>query len=309
METNCKISVIVPFYKVEDYFEKCLESIVNQTLKEIEIILIDDCGNDSSIEIAKRFAEKDSRIRIIINERNRGQGYSRNVGILEARGEYIAFVDSDDRIKPNMYEALYNRAKDTDADITKCQFEFVYKDRTVLYDYSWCYPNPHKIYTAVENPIEILGYQMASCWNALYKREFLLKNNIKFDEINKFEDMYFSWETNILAKGIAFLPQSFYLYHKINEKQDTASVKYWLKYIIINLCEIKKMIKDRPEFYDAFGEYTVQSFRHIKPMTNIIGKCRLNIKQREILKDLNSKHIKSMRFGTRLWRLIRYATD
>lgn len=112
-----KISVIVPVYNVENYLRECLESIINQTLKEIEILCIDDCSTDNSYSILEEYAKKDNRIILIKNLENKGGGYNRNIGIKEARGEYISFIDSDDYVLKDYLENLYNTAKKYNSDI------------------------------------------------------------------------------------------------------------------------------------------------------------------------------------------------
>ena len=117
MNNNPKISVIVPVYKVEKYLDKCVESIVNQTYKNLEIILVDDGSPDNCPAMCDEWAEKDERIRVIHKE-NGGLADARNAGMDIATGDYIGFVDSDDWIEPNMYEVLLKNALKYDADIS-----------------------------------------------------------------------------------------------------------------------------------------------------------------------------------------------
>jgi glycosyltransferase involved in cell wall biosynthesis len=119
MEKQPLISIIVPVYKVEKFLSKCVDSILNQTYRNIEIILIDDGSPDNSPAICDEYAEKDNRIKVI-HQRNAGQAGARNAGLAICRGEYIAFVDSDDYIEPNMMEAMLNAAVNNDCDIVRC---------------------------------------------------------------------------------------------------------------------------------------------------------------------------------------------
>ena len=119
MNNNPKISVIVPVYKVEKYLDRCVESIVNQTYKNLEIILVDDGSPDNCPVMCDEWAEKDERIRVIHKE-NGGLADARNAGMNIATGDYIGFVDSDDWIEPNMYEVLLKNALKYDADISRC---------------------------------------------------------------------------------------------------------------------------------------------------------------------------------------------
>lgn len=119
MAERAKVSIVLPVYKVEGYIEKCIKSLQNQTLSELEMIFVDDCGGDDSIHIVEEYAKKDSRIKILYNEENMGAGKSRNKGIDAATGEFLAFVDPDDWVDENFYEVLYNKAKEGNYDIVK----------------------------------------------------------------------------------------------------------------------------------------------------------------------------------------------
>ena len=111
------ISVIIPVYNTKDYLEKCIVSVVSQTYKDLEIILIDDCSNDGSSELLDNWATKDKRIIVIHKEKNEGVSAARNTGLLHAKGEFIGFVDSDDWIEPEMYEQMYKLIEESNADI------------------------------------------------------------------------------------------------------------------------------------------------------------------------------------------------
>ncbi|MGX2973256.1 glycosyltransferase family 2 protein, partial [Helicobacter sp. T3_23-1059] len=118
---NPKISIIIPCYNVERYVRECVESVLNQTLREIEIIIVNDGSTDGTGEILHEVANKDKRI-ILITQENGGYGVAVNNGIAKAKGEYIGIVESDDFINPQMYEKLYAKAKETDAQVVKCNF-------------------------------------------------------------------------------------------------------------------------------------------------------------------------------------------
>ena len=130
-----KLSVIVPVYNVELYLRECLDSIINQTLKDIEIICIDDCSSDNSYGILEEYSKKDNRIIIFRNQENMSAGPSRNIGIRVSQGEYITFVDSDDFLDKNYYELLYNTAKEYDSDIVNTSNILRYNNGEISYYY------------------------------------------------------------------------------------------------------------------------------------------------------------------------------
>lgn len=167
-----KISVIIPVYNAQNYIERCLDSVVNQTLKDIEILCIDDCSADNSLDILNSYAQKDSRIKVFANKTNLGESAARNVGLENVTGEYIAFVDNDDKIDLNFYEKLYQKAIETDADIVKGNVETTSCDGTV----SESSLNP-KI--AEFNNKWYFHYEW---WSAIYKKSIIKDNNIKLPE-------------------------------------------------------------------------------------------------------------------------------
>lgn len=173
-----EISIIVPVYNVEKYIERCLESLINQTFKNIEIILINDGSTDYSKEICERYAKEDERI-ILINQQNKGQSAARNKGIEIARGNYIGFVDSDDYIEPNMYEVLYEKLNCENADCVVAQVNMVNTKGEILSNKI----NKNKIgniETGKEAIIRYLENGRWSLWDKLYKAKFI--KNIKFEE-------------------------------------------------------------------------------------------------------------------------------
>ena len=143
-----KVSIVMPTYNVEKYFRQCIESVINQTLKEIEIIPVDDGSPDNCGKIMDEYAEKDKRIKPIHKE-NGGYGSAVNLGIEKATGEYIAILETDDWVEPNAYELLYNEAKRNDTDMTKCMFYFYnsfrkHKDNIENNDKVYLYTNAPK---------------------------------------------------------------------------------------------------------------------------------------------------------------------
>lgn len=174
-----KISIIVPIYNVEKYLYQCLESIRVQTLKEIEVICVNDGSSDSSAQIIHSFAEKDNRF-IVIDKENTGYGDSVNQGIKEANGEYIGIVESDDFVNNDMFEILYDNAKRTGAEVVKANFN-IYRENTKNHIefceiLSQC---PYNEIFSSESNNEIFNVQN-SVWSAIYKRDFLVTNNIFF---------------------------------------------------------------------------------------------------------------------------------
>lgn len=177
-----KVSIIVPVYNVEKYIHKCLDSLVNQTLKELEFIFVNDGSPDNSPKIIKEYQKKDKRIKLL-NKENGGQASARNLGLEHAKGEYIAFLDSDDYVKENMYEILYNRAKKDNLDIVICNNCLVYKDSTVEND-----PGITNKKEKIISPREYTTLS-PSPWNKIIRHEYLNQEKFKFPEGIIYEDL------------------------------------------------------------------------------------------------------------------------
>lgn len=177
------ISVIVPIYNTEKYLKRCLNSIINQTYNDLEIILVDDGSTDNSLAICKEYQEKDNRIKVF-NQVNQGQGVARNLGLDMCNGEYISFIDSDDYIKNDMYEKMLSKMKEYKADIAICGYArdhgILIKD-TEVPKLNTTYNNLDLIKAYISTP-----YIAASVWNKLYKKE--LWQNYRFPEIRARED-------------------------------------------------------------------------------------------------------------------------
>ena len=181
------ISIIVPVYQVEKYLEKCINSIIAQTYKNLEIILVDDGSTDSCPAICDRFKEEDSRIKIIHQE-NGGLSLARNVGLEHATGDFIGFVDSDDWIEPNMYEVLMSALQETGADIAVCDRQIETSDpKLISIDITSC---ERKLYSSEEALRMIINKERfiySYVWNKLYKRTILA--NIQFLNNTIYEDI------------------------------------------------------------------------------------------------------------------------
>lgn len=204
-----KISVIVPIFNREDYLPACLESIINQTLNDIEIICINDGSTDNSINILREYASKDNRI-IIIDKQNEGLSKSRNVGIDVAKGEYIGFCDSDDTIDLDFYEKLYNAAIKYDADIACASIYRTDKNKYLLKI------KKEKIYAKLSG--KYIAADLPSCcyvWNKIYKTEKIKQYNCYFKEGIYYEDMPWTFRTFYLLDKIVTVPKTRY-YYEIN---------------------------------------------------------------------------------------------
>lgn len=188
-----KVSVIVPFYNVEGYIEKCLQTLVNQTLQDMKIILVNDGSKDRTIEIVKRFLERYPEKIVYLEKENGGLSDARNFGIPHATGEYIAFLDSDDYVEIDMYEKMYEIAKKENSDMVECDFYWEYPDKKKQ--------DTGKTYTGKE---EMLEKVRVVAWNKLIKRKILEKTNIQFPKGYRYEDVEFTYKLIPFLNKVSF---------------------------------------------------------------------------------------------------------
>ncbi len=217
LERGVKISVIIPVYNVQDYLDKCLDSIINQTYKNLEIIIVNDCTPDNSQEIIDRYVENDSRIVFVMHEKNKGLGGARNTGIESATGDYISFVDSDDYLALNAFELVINKIEDCpNIDIIKFGRIEDYGYKKVKLS-----PKLSKEYYKdgwgfIREALYEKKYRVSVCDN-IYSVSFLRENNIRFEERLLYEDAYFSFKSQILSSKLLILDEYLYFYKKDRE--------------------------------------------------------------------------------------------
>lgn len=215
-----KISIIVPIYNVEKYLDRCMQTLINQTLQDIEIIMVDDGSPDNCPKLCDEYAQKDNRIKVI-HKKNGGLSDARNAGLNIATGEYVAFIDSDDFTSINAYEKLYNVAIKDNYDIVFAGFVRHDKEGNIIKCFTY---NREYIGKDINYFLSDMLYQekqdseekeiCMSVWNAIYKKEILDKNNIRFKSERKFlsEDILFHSEILPCCKRIRCIPEHFYHY-------------------------------------------------------------------------------------------------
>ena len=209
MEHRELISIIIPMYKVEKYLEKCIQSVVDQTYENLEIILVDDGSPDRCPEICDEWAKKDERIKVIHKE-NGGISDARNAGLAAATGAYIGFVDSDDYIETNMYEILFEALKKENAAIAMCDCEIVSEDGQVIESKS---PIVNEVFTGIQGLHKLAdndGWYYVTLWNKLCARKVL--EGLKFPQGRVYEDEEIVHEVFFRADKIVSLNQKLYNY-------------------------------------------------------------------------------------------------
>lgn len=230
MKKQPKVSIIVPIYNVEKYLNECLDSILAQTLKEIEVITIDDGSPDNCGKIIDEYAKKDHRIRPV-HQKNLGYSASVNKGIKLARGEYIGIIESDDWIEPNMYETLYKNAKRHHTDVTKGGF-WKYDSTKPKSKQNVYYTNPSGVdlRKAPKKPFAITEWPAliafhASIWSSIYRSDFIKQIPITNTAGASYQDFPFMVEILCKAKTITVIPDGFVHWRNEPSQNNSTSAK------------------------------------------------------------------------------------
>lgn len=262
MKRKPAISIIIPVYNVQDYITDCLESILNQSFTDYEIICINDSSTDNSKKILEQFSQKDDRIKVI-NIHNSGSGTARNIGIRAAQGKFTAFVDADDKFLKNALLQMYSEAEKMKTDILifgayslrkKIKYKGGYDFGKIPRKFT------HSIFSAHSIRNEIFKFP-ATAWTKLYNTEFIKKNNIQFQDIKRGQDQLFFFHTMITAKRIGVLKKNLYLYTRVRKGSATYNKKKNDFSPICIFYEIEKLLENKmllPVYDDLFVDKYLQ---------------------------------------------------
>lgn len=253
-----KISVVIPVYNVEKYIRQCLDSAINQTLEDIEIICVDDGSTDSCPQILDEYAAKDTRIKVI-HKKNSGYGHSMNVGMDAATGKYFAILESDDIIHLKMYEELYEIAERYQVDIVKADFcRFKINDGVMVCEQAKI-AKPHlynRVLNADRDAQSIIMDASLYTWSGIYKRSFLYENGIRHNETPgaSYQDNGFWFQTMASAQSVYFVDRSYYMLRRDNPNSSVMS--RGKVYCVRDEYEfVLQFLKDRPELYSKTIKY------------------------------------------------------
>lgn len=247
-----KVSVIIPVYNVEKYLGRCLNTVLGQTLKDIEIICINDCSLDNSLKILQEYAQKDSRLTVINLEDNKGAAYARNRGLEIAKSEYLGFIDPDDYIDLDYYECLYNKAIQDNADIVKCGRKTIQVNGTITT-------------SNLNDRVKKDKYNFLYEWTtAIYKSALVFDNNIIFPEkCRKAQDVVFLNRCLLKSEKISFVDDVYYYYCK--RKNSLHSKIIPIKNIKSALSAISLILRDinNSELYESNPEQYINYYASI----------------------------------------------
>lgn len=257
-----KVSVVVPIYNVEKYIKKCMDSLVNQTLQEIQIIFVNDGSTDESGEIAKEYASKYPNKIIYLEKENGGLSDARNFGMRYAEGEYIAFLDSDDYVENTMYEEMYNKALQENSDYVEC-------------DFLWEYPDKIKVdkRTPYNNKKEMLTNVRVVAWNKLIKREILEKNNISFPKGLRYEDIEFTYKLIPYLNKTSYVNKEFV--HYVQRNNSIANVQNERTAEVFTIFDNIIKYYQEKNFYEEYKEELEYSYSRILLCSSLKRICKI----------------------------------
>ena len=274
MYMSIKVSVIIPVYNVEQYLRQCLDSVVNQTFSEIEIICINDFSTDNSLLILKEYKQKDNRIVIVNLSENKGQGNARNEGLKFAKGKYVTFVDSDDWISKDNIATLYTEIENNNLDMVSAN-SYIYDNLT------------KKVLEKKVTSADILNRQkiekllivkkdnfVIPVWTKIYRRKFLEDNNIKF-KLNWHEDNLFVFEILIKTTKIKFIDNKIYFYRVNRQNSSMFEINKDFTYFLL-FEKLKEMLRES----DKYEIYKVVYYQYI----SIATASKLEVLNLDLLK-------------------------
>ena len=265
--TETKVSVIIPVYNSEANLVQCLESICSQTLREIEIICVDDGSTDSSSEILKKFRENDSRIQIL-HQKNLYAGVARNHGKAHAEGEYLAFWDSDDFFDPTALEKMYRKCKEDNADICVCG-AYQYYEQEDLSSPSSSYLRmkwvPDEIpFNRESNPDYIMNFTGPAAWNKLFRRSFVEENGLDFQAVRNGNDVFFVECALCYAKRITVINERLVYYRKDQQHSLLGTIEKAPLSAILAWGDVREHLRQNnilPE--NSFVNAAITNIRHL----------------------------------------------
>ena len=282
-----KVSVIVPIYNVEKYLEKCINSLLSQTLEDIQIILVNDGSKDNSGTIAKKYAERNKDKVIYVEKENGGLSDARNYGLKYAIGDFVAFLDSDDYIEKNAYEEMYNKAIEENADYVEC-------------DFIWEYPNKAKIdkQYKYQNKKEMLSFVRVVAWNKLIKRSLIIEHNLEFPKGLRYEDVEFTYKLIPYINKFAYVDKPFI--HYVQREGSIANVQNERTAEIFTVLDKVIEFYKKNNIYEEYKEELEYNYARYLLCSSLKRMCK--IKDKKTRKELLQKTWKKLNCNFPNWK-------
>lgn len=309
------ISIIVPVYNSDKYLSRCLDSVLQQTYHNYEVIIINDGSNDNSQEIIDRYVAKDNRFRSFI-QNNSGQAIARNKGVEMSRGDYIVFVDSDDSVEPNYLQNL-SKIIELGLDLGFSNIKRIYDKKQNILEKQFDYISCTNKVTSIYDDKSILTKIMNAPYAKIIKKEFLVSNNIEFYSSKLYEDFLFTQSILLSNPKMAYIDDSSYLYyvHKNTSMTGNGNRAFEMFDVfdaVLNFSKTKNNFDCFKEEFEFLALYhvaigTLYRYFCYKPFKFFyaLSKCRVFLKNHSY--SINNKYVKSMPAFVRLFLFIFYS--
>ncbi|MFI3327562.1 MAG: glycosyltransferase [Rikenellaceae bacterium] len=280
-----KVSVVIPVYNTEAYLRECLDSIIGQSLREIEVICVNDGSTDSSLEILEQYAANDSRV-IVIDKHNEGAGASRNIGLERAQGYGVIFFDSDDLLESNTLELMYNELINDESDIAICSCDMIDAFGTLIKEMTWAvksYLVDNKTtYTPSDYPQNAIQITIPNPWNKLYRREFVFQESLQFQNTPNANDVFFVILSLMIANKVTLIQAPLIKYRSHSSSITHSKLKKF-EPICIALQAVCDELKNR-NIVNKF-EFTISKFI-VDSMIWQIGMLKKHNYEMQLVKQL-----------------------
>ena len=278
---NIKVSVVVPAYNAQEHIEQCVSSLFKQSLADIEIIVVNDGSTDNTAKILHKLSKQDTRLRFI-DQKNQSVGVARTQGVLDAVGEYIAFVDSDDSLQESMLQKLYENAQENSSDIVVCGYRNVDANNELLYESRF-----KKEAMSFEGAL-LLKINSAT-WNKIYKRELFLNNNITFTPNIFCEDLATTPALFYFAKTISYVDEALYNYYINPKGASQAITKKNIDHIFTALGVNKKFLQEHSLLERYELEFHRRIFLQLRYINNQIHDLPSDMQKKELIQHFFDK--------------------
>lgn len=251
------VSVIIPAFNVEDFIRPCLDSVLGQTLQDIEVICVDDGSTDGTGKILREYEEKDPRVRVLTQD-NRGAGAARNLGLQEAKGETLSFLDGDDFFEPDMLETAYRKLKETRAQFVVFDSDVYFEDTKEFYHKSQIKYNaipPYEPFHRRSVTDNVFRIFIGWAWDKLYDAEFIRSSGLRFQEIRTTNDMYFVFSALVISERIAVIHREL-AHHRKNVQSSLSNTreKSWDCFYQA-LCKVRETLVSRDIYYELEQDF------------------------------------------------------
>ena len=289
-----KVSIIMPLYNTAKYLSESIGSVLNQTLREFELICINDASTDDTLEILREFSKRDNRIKILTNETRSGAAYSRNRGIKEASGKYLSFLDGDDVFEEEMLECAYATAEEHHTDVVVFEMKHCISENIHIKQKTFHSELFFKRYCNAtfkvkdQMPYEFMNWQLGPT-NKLYNRKFILSNHLEFQNLSCENDAYFVCMSLMLAQRLLYLNDwRVMIYARDHDDLTRISYDRDPNCSYFAFLHIAEELKKRNKFSEVYPQYYYQMFYSVR---NSLLKCRTEEKARDFYQFLQQEGI------------------